>query len=248
MKQATQLGYNRDEVKKYAASFDDVAVAIAKVPRNVTVEVKGINPAVAALREVEAAAKKANTQAGNLRNTLGKGFSTGGVNTSSFKAAGLVAEAAMLRAKLLMATVAPTKAAKGNALSPYTESGLRSRLSQLSSMGYMNGGFTGRGARDEVKGLVHGGEFIFRKDQVDQSSGLPTQAALLSMLPQGSLPSRSVAPAAPAGRGGPTQVSLTAGTIQAIAQAVDKNLIVDGKLVAEATTRAFAYENTTGAY
>lgn len=248
MKQATQLGYNRDEVKKYAASFDDVAVAIAKVPRNVTIEVKGINPAVAALREVEAAAKRANTQAGNLRNTLGKGLSAGGVNTSSITAAGYAAEAATLRKKLMDAAFAPTKAGKGNALAPYTETGLRSRLSQLSSMGYMNGGFTGRGPRDEIKGAVHGGEFVFRKDQVNQSTGLPTQAALLSMLPQGSLPSRSVAPAAPTGRGGPAQVSLTAGTIQAIAQAVDKILVVDGKLVAEATTRAFAYENTTGAY
>ena len=138
-------------------------------------------------------------------------------------------------------------AAKGSALAPYSESGLRARLSQLSSWGYASGGFTGRGGMYEPAGTVHRGEYVFPKSAVDQSTGLPTQAALLGML--GSLPSRSVAaPSRAASSSGATQVALTAGSIQAIAQAVQPYLVIDGKLVGDATSRAYANDTMAGAY
>lgn len=39
--------------------------------------------------------------------------------------------------------------------------------------GFSIGGFTGRGSGNEVAGLVHKGEYVVPKNQVDQSTGLP---------------------------------------------------------------------------
>lgn len=41
------------------------------------------------------------------------------------------------------------------------------------SGGYAEGGYTGRGAVDEVAGVVHRGEFVVPANQVDQSTGAP---------------------------------------------------------------------------
>lgn len=38
---------------------------------------------------------------------------------------------------------------------------------------FSSGGFTGRGARNEVAGTVHRGEYVYAKEDVDQSTGLP---------------------------------------------------------------------------
>lgn len=49
--QATQLGYNRQDVMRYAASFGDVTTAINKVPRNITVSGNN-DPALRAIDEM----------------------------------------------------------------------------------------------------------------------------------------------------------------------------------------------------
>ena len=56
--QATQLGYNSDELGSYAAAFDDVSTAISRVPRNITVAAN-TNPALQALNELNARANAA---------------------------------------------------------------------------------------------------------------------------------------------------------------------------------------------
>lgn len=55
--QATQLGYSKTEVSKYARSFDDMSTAIQRVPRNITVRAN-TDPAIQALNEFMAAAKR----------------------------------------------------------------------------------------------------------------------------------------------------------------------------------------------
>lgn len=42
--------------------------------------------------------------------------------------------------------------------------------------GYSSGGFTGLGDKYDVAGIVHKGEFVFPKEAVDQSTGLPKDA------------------------------------------------------------------------
>jgi hypothetical protein len=62
--QATQLGFNRNELGTYAAAFDDVTVAIDNVPRDITVSAN-TNPALQALNEFIAKAK--STVGGGIR-------------------------------------------------------------------------------------------------------------------------------------------------------------------------------------
>ncbi|WP_406245801.1 phage tail tape measure protein [Microbacterium sp. M] len=75
--QATALGYNRGEVDRYAASFDDMAKIINAVPWGVTVAFNA-DPALLALNEfiaqAEAAASAGGTGAGNA---FGSGFDLG---------------------------------------------------------------------------------------------------------------------------------------------------------------------------
>ena len=63
MAQATQLGYNANELGMYAAAFDDVQVAIGNIDRGITVEAN-MNPALQALNEFEAAAAASGSRAG----------------------------------------------------------------------------------------------------------------------------------------------------------------------------------------
>jgi TP901 family phage tail tape measure protein len=64
--QATQLGYNQDELAFYASAFDDVTFAINNVPRNVDISVDiDPNPAVTALNEILAAGQNAASGIGS---------------------------------------------------------------------------------------------------------------------------------------------------------------------------------------
>lgn len=246
MAQATQLGYNQQELQKYATAFDDVAVAIAKIPRNITVTASA-DPAIQAFNELQAAADRASNATSGLRNNLGAGFSAGGVNTSAITSAGLAAEAAMLRKKLMDATFA-FGSAKGSALAPYTESGLRARLSQLTSWGYASGGYTGAGGKYEPAGLVHRGEYVIPKQDVNQRTGLPYADALGRLM--GGIPGMaSGGPTTGSGTGSSlATVALTPGTIQAIAQATGKVIVLDGRVIADSSANSYSEDNVVGRF
>lgn len=51
---------------------------------------------------------------------------------------------------------------------------------------FANGGYTGAGGKHEPRGIVHGGEYVFRKNQVDQSTGRPKLSALADMMGEAS--------------------------------------------------------------
>ena len=57
IQQATQLGFNSAELGVYASQFDNVTIAIQKVPRNITVKANA-NPAIQALNEALAQMRK----------------------------------------------------------------------------------------------------------------------------------------------------------------------------------------------
>lgn len=67
------------------------------------------------------------------------------------------------------------KATYNSRLKKYNES-MTSGWNSIQANGYASGGFTGRGGENEVAGVVHRGEFVLPKDQVDQSTGLPKMA------------------------------------------------------------------------
>lgn len=61
--QATQIGYNVDELGLYAVAFDDVGAAINAIPRDVTVDFNG-DPALTAIQEFAAKSRSAIAGAG----------------------------------------------------------------------------------------------------------------------------------------------------------------------------------------
>jgi TP901 family phage tail tape measure protein len=54
----------------------------------------------------------------------------------------------------------------------------KERANKLLSQGYADGGFTGRGAANEIAGVVHKGEYVVPKSQVNQSTGVPKQGGV----------------------------------------------------------------------
>lgn len=113
-------------------------------------------------------------------------------------------------------------------------------------LGFQSGGFTGRGGRDEFAGIVHKGEYVVPQNQVNQSTGLPNADALGRLM--GGITSQGRAPqSSGSGMAGPQAVSLTAGTIQAIAQATGKNIFLNGKLIADSSSESYSRDNVLGA-
>lgn len=151
--QAQALGYSTAQLQPYIRSFDDMAVAIARVPRNITVTANA-DPALQALNEFMA---KARTTAG------------GGI-TVPIKAAGADVTALLqsrARAEQQVAYfrgIGEREAANAMAR---TVALLNAQIYSL--RGYASGGYTGGGGKYEPKGVVHGGEFVMTKRAVDNA-------------------------------------------------------------------------------
>jgi len=58
-------------------------------------------------------------------------------------------------------------------LSKNGDSAQKARANALLAKGYASGGYTGAGAVDEVAGVVHKGEYVIPKSNVDQTTGTP---------------------------------------------------------------------------
>ena len=172
IQQATQLGYSSVELEKYAAAFDDVAVAIAKIPRNLTVNVDA-NPAITALAEFESALDRA-------RSNAGRGISTPSITNpnNARELRRLAKEAEMFvyaQDATFLASQGGAANLQGARLSAYTAARLRA---ELAAGQYYNGGFTGTGGKYEPAGVVHRGEYVVPKHQVNQRTGLPYADAM----------------------------------------------------------------------
>ena len=246
IKQATQLGYNRTELQRYAKSFDDVAVAIKNVPRNITVKANA-NPALQALNEFRAKATSVMAQAGTAaKNAFNEGVRGIGSTIPNTIPGTTVDYSRSFPTPYKSWSAFMDSVRKAGF--PYVKlPGDYQRLAWLGQgMGFQSGGYTGRGAANETAGTVHKGEYVLRKDQVNQSTGLPYASALGQLM--GGLPSRSVAAAPAAQSAGIPTVALNAATIQAIAQATGKNIYLNGKMIAASTSSEFEFETQTGAY
>jgi TP901 family phage tail tape measure protein len=160
--QAQQLGYSESELQKYAAGFDDVSVAIANVPRNVTVTAN-TNPALQALNEYEA----------RLREMGNKNYSGGTVTPPYFGNIARIQEleALVTRYSSYASVMANNRnfSASDQALAAVW----RYRQELIGLRGYATGGFTGPGGQYDIAGLVHRGEYVIPKGQVNQMTGKP---------------------------------------------------------------------------
>ena len=167
--QAQQLGYNTTELDQYAIAFDDVAVAINSVPRDITVDFNG-NAALTAVEEFMAKARAA--VAGGI-GTISPGYDSTGIRKAiqgeiDALSAALTAEYARL-------------GGNGNARTTGLQAAIRDLQNKLAGMGYASGGYTGAGGKYEPAGIVHRGEYVVPKQYVNQSTGLPKSDFMASM-------------------------------------------------------------------
>jgi TP901 family phage tail tape measure protein len=157
--QATQLGFSKAEVAKYSASFDDLTTAIVKVPRNITVKAN-VNPALQALNELEAKAKRVSNAMGSVGGSLGAG-ATQSANALEYRTKFAIAAMQASVASLQGALSSNPIVALGHKAAAL---GYQAQMAQWRRLGgFYTGGYTGDGGKYEPKGIVHGGEFVFSK-------------------------------------------------------------------------------------
>lgn len=163
--QAQALGFSTQQLEPYVAAFSDVATSIALIPRNITVNVSA-DPAITALNELEAAARSAGAAVGGIP-SIPENDSRG--YRQAAKEAQLLAAQAYLKSLV----------ASGNIAGAVKYSDIMDRISiDLLHGNYWSGGFTGQGGKYQPAGIVHKGEYVVPKEQVNQSTGLPYANAL----------------------------------------------------------------------
>lgn len=245
IKQATQLGFNRQELSKYSKGFDDVRVAIDKVPRNITVKAN-TNPAIQALNELVA---KTKSTMDNARKTVGKGVNipiTTGYNPKGAHDAahlnGLLAQ----QANYLTQQSRAIARGDDNAAARLTKSIRQLETAIKGIRGYATGGYTGTGGKYEPAGIVHKGEYVVPKHQVNQRTGLP-YADAMGNLTRGSQARSSYAGGGFVGGGINGPVDLSAHTIQQLARVLKTDLIVDGNMIGAVASNSYATNTRVGA-
>lgn len=162
--QAVALGYNKNEVKKYAKAFDDMGIVINKLPRKVTIDAN-INPALQALREFESKAKKSGSAAGT---NYGQSFANAWVTAYNR------AENARIRKEI----------ERLSRIKGVSAEGLGRKIQALKDQlipGYSQGGYTGGSSTSKVAGYVHGKEFVVNAAATAQ----PGVRAMLTALNNG---------------------------------------------------------------
>lgn len=167
VQQAVQMGYSRVEVERYAAAFDDMGLAIRAIPRNITVTAN-TDPALQALNEFVAKAKA----------SIGSGLSV--PVSTSFDDSGTrkQARAVNLQAQMNLALMEMLRNINNPALAATYAATARYFSAILASGNYASGGFTGQGGKYEPAGIVHRGEYVVPKKDVNQRTGLPYADAM----------------------------------------------------------------------
>lgn len=265
IKQGTQLGYSRKDLEKYADSFDDVRTAINKVPRNITVKAS-TNPATQALNEWLAKNKnksvsvKVKASGGGLSGGTYKPssvYSKGGLSVSNVNTRNQLT-AAQIRANTLRASWMELPGAGRTTYTAKAHGGSVPRYGEYHASGGVAGLHPGRPrGTDTVPAWLTPDEYVVNRAAHRYYGTGFMDAINEQRLPryfsQGSAVSSSDirALSATLGRGGNSAVgavSLTAGTIQAIARAVQPHLFLDGKQVAQSTARANAVGTAVGSH
>lgn len=165
MAQATQLGYNTDELGMYAAGFDDVTTAIDNVPRDITVglEINGLDAGLAAVNEFIAKARAA---------------ASGGITTKVALDTSAADAREAARQQLLKDIYVTQARMNGQSLlgipiMAFQENNLNWLTNKLATGQYSSGGYTGAGGMYDVAGIVHKGEYVVPKSQVNQGTQKP---------------------------------------------------------------------------
>lgn len=240
--QASQLGYNVQELGIYTSAFRDVKVAIDNVPRNITVTFNA-DPALQALNEFAA---QAVATAGSAGNSAGSSYGQAFTNAVESKFANFANAAASGRGIAFLTNALPngTSSPAGSGFGGAFGVTLQTLLKKV--FGFSGGGYTGSGGKYEPAGIVHKGEYVVPKHMVNQSTGLPYSDSLGRL--QRGAPTRSGYAGGGYVRGGGLSgpVTLSAGTIQQLAMVMDKVISVDGRVVGDTASRSYANGTAVG--
>lgn len=238
IQQAVQLGYSRAEVERYAQAFDDLTQIINRVPRNITVSANA-DPALQALNEFIAKAKS----------TIGSGLSV--PITTSIDDTGAKKQSRLNYYQAVLATLTREITSGQTPLSQFAST-LR-RIEELKNLinsgGYSGGGYTGAGGKYQAAGIVHRGEYVVPKKDVNQRTGLPYADAM------GRLQRGASGPGYAGGgyvRGGGNGVgngqiaSFGPMAYQQLHQALQQMILLDGGVIANNSAANYAHRTATG--
>lgn len=240
LRQTTEMGYSRSEVERFAAAFDDVSYAIRAVPP-INIDVTGLSPAQIALKEMEKSLS-------SLRNAVG-----GGVNIPITTSSDNSGAASNLRAvrdayQAQLEALYTTLGGNSNINTGRLEQAIRRINQQLSSMGFAQGGFTGRGGKYEPAGVVHRGEYVVPKEQVNQRTGLP-YADAMGRLQRGT-PGPSYASGGFVGTSSATLPGFISAfgpmAQQQLMHALKQTFVLNGKDISNSTANENAFSFSTG--
>lgn len=253
LKEAEQLGFNQEELGKYAKAFDDVKVAVDKLPRKVTVNVDGLGPAERALKEFASNASKNLDKVKKASDAMNKSLkstpqSLPGIDSSaaakSYDLAGFRAEISALIKNLSWQLTQLKPWDRGEKYQTLVRR-LQHARTQL-HRGYQSGGYTGAGAANAPAGIVHRGEYVIPKNQVDQRTGMP-YASALGQLMGGIQPTARPARGGSSGGGVGGPVDLSAHTIQQLARVIKTDLVIDGNIIGAVASNSYSANTRVGA-
>ena len=233
--QATQLGYNVNELGTYIQAIDDTTFAINNIPRDITVDAN-IDPAKASLAEFVAIATQSGMDAGSgAADALNKAFQEHYEDPNIKYSIGPSEESVNYWDNLWY-----DLQLIGENMNLHNNKNIWDSLKPISPW-FADGGYTGPGGKYDVAGIVHKGEYVVPKSQVNQSTGLPYY---MQQTPKFFSGGSSV--------GGSSNssnvVALSAGSIQAIAQAVQPMLYLDGQKISDASSTAYSNNTKVGAF
>lgn len=240
--QATQLGYNRNEVLRYAQGFNDVRIAINNIPRNVTVSAN-VNPALQALNEFKAQLDAKRRDAANgirIGNVTGDGRPAGVTNGTAYGQGWGQAVSAQRR----IVEVVNKNVPGGKTYQMLGPNG------RYGPQFFAKGGYTGNGGKHEPKGIVHGGEFVFTKKAVN-NAGIGNLYGMMRAMESGRgyATGGVVSPTINVpNSGGSRVVELSAFDRRLLAKAGNVALEVDGKRIAGTVDRVNRSASNRGSY
>lgn len=238
--QAVALGFSREQVNAYSASFVDMTTVINKIPRNVTVATNINNgPAFLALAEFEAQAKKSGDAAGAKAGAGAVGGIKSALAGMSIPPLNLPPVIVPVKYKTpsydqLMAMQATIRAQTGDpnfriALGPGGQGGQT----------FATGGYTGGSSASDLVGAVHGKEYVINADNTARL-GLP----FLDALNNGKMPTGSQVQARSSNSHGPQVVDFSAQAAQILADALNLEVIIPGAAISKATSRSNVNSST----
>lgn len=224
--QAAALGYSKSQTDKYAEAFDDVAVAINNVPRNITVSAS-TNPALQALNEFNAkATSRGKTGGSNYKRGFNAGVS--GITLPKLPSWKPLGDKKAREFKRGFNDQTKTWQTRDKTTGEWIRTGVNL---------YKTGGYTGNGGESKIAGMVHGKEFVVNAENTAKFR------PILEAMNKGQMPAMGI-PVPGAGSG---YVELSPTDRAILRELRNVQIAVNGRVLGEVTNAANFQTNRRGA-